>query len=73
MNNLEYLTQKLKSMYSQAEPGYLVTSIHLFGIKYANQFRGIDLNVLAFNATGKSSYGTEIRKGIKLAKFVEIK
>ncbi|MGH1579247.1 HTH-like domain-containing protein [Planktotalea sp.] len=47
--------------------------IHLFGIEFSDELHGQDINLIAESATGKASYGTEIRKGMKLAKYVILK
>ncbi|MGB7316756.1 MAG: hypothetical protein WBC85_02215 [Planktotalea sp.] len=47
--------------------------IHLFGIEFADELLGQEVNLIAESATGKASYGTEIRKGMKLAKYVTLK
>lgn len=71
MNQTE-LGNKLKEMYSNAPEGDQVAKIHLFGIKYAqvitkNKFKVIDI----VRASGiKSSYSTEVSKGIRLSKYV---
>lgn len=68
------LIKSLKQMYQRGLlSGEGVAMIHLFGIKNADYLKDksndflIEISVLA---TGKSSYSTEIRKGVKLAKFV---
>ena len=62
----------LKEMYDNAPKGYQVANIHFFGVKYAsiileNNFRATDI-VLASGL--KSSYATEVSKGIKLSRYV---
>lgn len=49
-----------------------VLMIHLFGIKYADEIRacGESLHRIAELATGHPSYGTEINKGMSLARYV---
>ncbi len=72
---LSELGEKLASMYQDAPEKESVAMIHLFGIKYAEQIK--DLNVscaaLAKAAGLNKSYSTEISKGIKLAKYVAVK
>lgn len=63
----------LAQMYRDAPEGEKVISIHLFGIKYADQIRNIPAKEIAIGAELQESYGTEIRKGINLAKYVEVK
>jgi len=67
---------KLKEMYEVGCPKKeAVTFIHLFGIKYADDIRSNRLNVAELiKVSGISpTYITEINKGIKLSKYVEIK
>ncbi|MCI5164567.1 MAG: hypothetical protein D3903_00405 [Candidatus Electrothrix sp. GM3_4] len=68
------LERILKDMYENAPKGESTTMIRLFGIKYANELNecGVSMTVIAKNSVG-SSYQTEIRKGINLAKYVQLK
>jgi len=50
-----------------------VTQIHLFGIKYAEQIKYMSLSELTILADIRESYKTEIRKGMNLARYVEVK
>lgn len=65
----------LKSMYENAAKNDALTQIHLFGIKYANEinhnnYKATDIT----KASGiKSSFATEVSKGMRLAKYVELK
>ena len=61
----------LKSMYESAHGKAL--SVHLFGIKYADEIRGLPLKELARYAGLPESYHTEIRKGINIAPHVILK
>jgi len=64
----------LKEMYSQgAACGERTTQIHLFGIKYAEQIEGMSLPELLILADMQESYQTEIRKGMRLARHVEVR
>lgn len=69
----DQLIVELKSRYELAERGSLPLSIHLFGIAYAEELAGHSLSEIAEAATGHRSYGTEIRKGMKIAPHVELK
>ena len=60
-------------MYREALPGEKALSIHLFAIKYADQIRDMSAKDIAVGAGLPESYKTEIRKGINLAKYVEVK
>ena len=65
--------QLLKHMYDTAPPGEKAVTIHYFAIKYADQISSMSPRELAIRAGLPESYGTEIRKGINLAKYVEPK
>ena len=72
---LKDLGEKLKEMYNNAPGGEKVAMIHLFGIKYADEItRSHSSNKdIAIKAGIPESYGTEISKGVKLAKHVKEK
>jgi len=72
---LKDLGEKLNEMYSTAPNGDSVAMIHLFGIKYANKILGNRYSKKDIaNAAGiPESYGTEISKGVKRAKYVREK
>lgn len=65
--------ERLRNMYGTAPENQKVVQIHLFGIRYADQLDGMPLHELAERAGIPRSYGTEIRKGMNLARFVELK
>jgi len=60
-------------MYLGAACNEKVTQIHLFGIKYAEQIKYMSLSELTILADIRESYKTEIRKGMNLARYVEVK
>lgn len=68
------LGNKLKEMYESSSTEK-VAMIHLFSIKYAKEIRdnGYTPKEILEAAEMKESYFAEINKGIKLAKFVEVK
>ena len=71
----EKLAAKLKSMCDN-HPGEKSAMILLFGILYADQLKncGATAEQIANSAIPTtSSYGTEIRKGMKLARYVQLK
>jgi 5-methylcytosine-specific restriction protein B len=70
---IEEAAQILKEMYDTAPEGEKVIRVHLFGIKYADQIANIPCQEIAIRADLKPSYGTEIRKGINLARYVDIR
>ena len=73
MSSTEELASILRDRYTSAEPREAVTMIHLFGIEYADVLDGHSINDLAELGTGHRSYGTEIRKGMRLSRYVEPK
>jgi 5-methylcytosine-specific restriction protein B len=72
---LQELGSILNKMYSEALKGEAVTMIHLFGILYSKEIEalGSSATEIAKAATIQESYGTEIRKGVNLAKYVVVK
>jgi hypothetical protein len=71
----EELAAKLKEMYFDSKDGEAAVSIHLFGIKYADQIKesGASPAGIAKLAGVPDSYATEISKGCKLARYVVLK
>jgi hypothetical protein len=67
---LDQAVEKLKEQYETASDGEQVLQIHLFGIKFADELADLSLQDIAEQATGHRSYGTEIRKGIRLSRYV---
>lgn len=63
----------LREMYQKADKKEKAVSIHLFGIKYAQQIEGMPAKDIVIGADLPESYKTEVRKGINLAKYVEVK
>jgi 5-methylcytosine-specific restriction protein B len=55
-----------------AAKGDTAVTIHLFGIRYADEI-GSSANQVAIAAGISEKYGTELRKGMKLAKFVTLR
>jgi len=70
--NIQELGEKLHDMYFNSEDGEAVAMIHLFAIKYADEIlaSGESMKAIATTANIQESYGTEISKGVKLAKYV---
>ena len=69
------LGQILKEMYDNAPKGEAVAFIHIFGIKYADIIRDSgysSANIVDASGLPKS-YCTEVTKGMKLSKYVELK
>ena len=65
--------RRLRDMYRNAPYREKAASIHLFGIKYANELSNLNLKAIAEQATGHESYHSEIHKGIRLAKYVQLR
>lgn len=72
---LKELGDKLNKMYTNAPNGNSVAMIHLFGIKFADEIllSKFSKKDIANAARIPESYGTEISKGVKLAKYVKEK
>ncbi|EAQ45021.1 hypothetical protein MED193_04306 [Roseobacter sp. MED193] len=72
----EALVLGLRELHSEAPKGEKVTAIHLFGIRYSAElstFTMSDLSKIAENAGLSPKYGTEIRKMVRLSRYVEEK
>lgn len=69
------LGEMLHEMYVKSEEGEAVAMIHLFGVKYATEIEilGVSKKEIAKAAGIPESYGTEISKGVKLARYVRVK
>lgn len=67
------LISQLKARYETANDREAVLAIHLFGIAFADELSGQQINTIAEAATGHRSYGSEIRKGMRLAPYVSLK
>ena len=70
---IEEASQILAWKHREAPDGEKVLSIHLFGIKYADEIRDMSLKDIVDRAGVPKSYRTEVRKGISLAKYVAVK
>jgi hypothetical protein len=67
------LASELRRSVDAAPDGDRVVRIHLFGIKRANELRGVSLKELVQLAGIPYSYHTEIHKGMRLADWVRLK
>jgi 5-methylcytosine-specific restriction protein B len=67
------LTRLLYEAWSEAPEGSVVLRIHLFGIKYAEDLRGMSLALLVDEAKVPGPYATEIRKAMRLSEYVTLK
>lgn len=72
---LQDLGSELSRMYHESDDGEAVTMIHLFGISYAEEIRqsGESMRAIVAAAGLPESYGTEVSKGVKLSKYVQLK
>ena len=70
---IDQASKKLAQMYKDALLNKKVVSVHLFGIKYADEIRDMSVKDIVIGAELPESYKTEIRKGINLAKYVEVR
>ncbi len=71
--NIHEAAKHLKDMYNRAPYGEKVAMIHLFGIIYADEIAHIPKVELVQEAEMQTAYHSEVSKGIKLAKYVELK
>lgn len=65
----------LRQMYragATKDGGQMVTGIHLFGIQYADDISHLNIKDILRQVGMPESYHTEIRKGMKLAEYVEV-
>ena len=63
----------LERMYKDAPQGEKLTCLFLFGIIYADDLAALSVRDVVREAGVRPTYYTEIRRGIKLAKYVQIK
>ena len=63
----------LGRMYENAPQGEKVTCLFLFGIIYADDLAALSVRDVVRESGVRPTYYTEIRRGIKLAKYVQIK
>ncbi|QQN75038.1 hypothetical protein [Croceicoccus sp. YJ47] len=66
------IADELRNACRSAKKGDTVVTIHLFGIEHAERLKGMDLKALAARAGISETYGTELRKGVRLADYVKI-
>ncbi len=71
--SVEELANELENMSKAAPKGELSAITLLFGIKYARELEGMPLKFLALLAGRGESIATEIYKGKKLARYVDVK
>ena len=66
------LADKLRNACRSAAKGDKVVTIHLFGIQNAALLDGMNVHDLAEEAGIGRSFGTELRKGVRLADYVQV-
>lgn len=67
------LADQLRVALQAAPAGAKVVTIHLFGIDHAKVLDGVNLQQLAERAGIGKSFSTELRKGVRLGKYVQRK
>ncbi len=73
MNENE-LAEIMRDMYRNAPRGEQSTALHLFGVRYVAELSApnVSINRVAELSGVGNSYHTEIRKGMRLARYVEL-
>ena len=71
--HVDQLADALRSDVESAPRGQIKVRIHLFGIRHANDLRWVSLSALVAAAGIRASYVTEIRSGMNLADFVDLR
>ena len=69
----DQLVKALKDAYASAPKGDKVVAVHLFGIRFSDELKGHSTHEIAERAGISKSYGTELRKGMRLAPHVSIR
>jgi hypothetical protein len=67
------IVDALKRAIDAAPKGDKVVTIHLFGIQHADRLKGVNLQELAERAGIGKSFGSELRKGVRLAQYVQLR
>lgn len=70
---IQTLASILEDMYVNAPKGEKSTMVHLFGIVYAKEIKTNKIKISDLLKTAKitKSYNAEIRKGIRVGKYVK--
>ena len=71
--DLDQAAKLLEKKYTESKVGMKVVNIHLFGIEYGSEIENLPIQELVSRAGIPQSYKTEIRKGVSLSKYVEIR
>lgn len=70
---LEELRAEFSRLYlDDRRSGGKVVTVHLFGIAHADQLRGENLPNFCISAGVPVSFATELRKGMSLARYVDL-
>ena len=69
----DQLTEALRAECNGAPAGDKVVRITLFGIQHAGLLKSVNVHDLAEQAGIGRASGTELRKGIRLADYVQLK
>ena len=67
------LVEELRAACNGAPSGDKVVTVHLFAIENADRLREENLHDLAERAGIGRSFGTELRKGLRLSTHVQLK
>lgn len=70
---LNELASILNEMYSNAPKKEQVTMIYLFGVKYAEDIQKVGVREVIDQSGIRSTYRTELKKAMNLAKYVQPK
>lgn len=71
--NIDEAAKILRRAYRRAPEGRQATTVHLFGIKYADELASMSLKQLVEKAGLSDSYQVELNKGRNLAQYVDLK
>ena len=71
--NIDEAAKILRRAYRRAPEGRQATTVHLFGIKYADELASMSLKQLVEKAGIRPAYQVELNKGRNLAQYVDLK
>lgn len=71
--NIDEAAKILRRAYCQAPKDRQATTVHLFGIKYADELASMSLKQLVEKADIPPAYQVELNKGRNLAQYVDLK
>lgn len=71
--NIDEAAKILRRAYRRAPEGRQATTVHLFGIKYADELASMSLKQLVEKAGIPPAYQVELNKGRNLAGYVNLK